>query len=74
MGHIGKVKAQWQKDNDYSVKQAEQLLKLDADKSKLAIVKNYLDIVKNTRGIKRISTLNKAGFKTIKKISMLRYI
>lgn len=74
LGSLSALKKQWKKDNDKSLEQAKKLAELYSDNENIGIVKRYIDIFESKKGFARKKAMTNAGFKTIKKVSMNRYL
>ena len=74
LGNITVLKKQWQKDNKLSLMQAKKLVELYPKNDRIEIVKQYIDIFNNQKGFKRKRAMTSAGFNTIKKVSMNRFL
>ena len=74
LGNVSALKKQWRKDNQLSLAQAIKLIELYPKSDRIKIVKQYVDIFKNQKGFRRKTAMSKAGFNTIKKVSMNRFL
>ena len=74
LGNITALKKQWQKDNKLSLMQAKKLVELYPKSDRIEIVKQFIDIFDNQKGFKRKRAMTSAGFNTIKKVSMNRFL